>query len=299
VSHRALPAQPNLEQYKKQAKNLLKAYTAGSPEALARVQERHPRFDGLTKRSFQLVDAQHAVAREYGFESWPKFASFLSSQRNDATIRVDGVWLCYEIVKRSAAKGVILLPHLGSHAASDPKNRALTDVFHDGGYGVVIADLLTEEEELAELNSETLRFDIRLLGRRIVAITDWMRAQAELRHRDVGYCASDTAAAAALFAAAERPEVVRAVVSRGGRPDLAGPWLWKVKASTLVIAGGKDLAAANFNRAAAEWFSNGTPRRFDLIAGVGQRLEEARSLEKSADLALYWFRQYMKGNRYE
>ncbi|MBZ5632049.1 MAG: hypothetical protein LAO55_02880 [Acidobacteriia bacterium] len=208
-------------------------------------------------------------------------------------IRVDGIELAAEITVPEDAKGLVLFAHASGSSRYNPRNHYVADVLHRGALGTVLTDLLTEEEELADMETEQLRFDIRLLGRRIAAITQWIGQQPVLKDLGLGYFGSGTGAPAALFVASEHPSLVRAVVSSGGRPDLAGPWLWKVQAPTLLIVGGKDTAVLAFNYSAMAWFPRQTVRELEIIDGASQLFEEKGALDKSVTLARDWLRRYL------
>ena len=257
MPEREFPRRPNLEQYKKQAKDLVKDRANAAPEAFARIRHYHPRLRGLPdldiqSAPFKLSDAQLIIAREHAFESWPKFAAAspdVASGDAKSTANLPDVSQSTEsslrqtLPYRRTPRDLCCSHTRAAAAAITREIITVADLFHRGVLGTVLTDLLTEEEELADIETEELRFDIRLLGRRIAAITDWIGEQPRLKDLGLGYFASGTGSAAALFAAAARPSLVHAVVSSGGRPDLAGPWIWKVQAPTLLIVGGKDTAA--------------------------------------------------------
>ena len=314
MPERVLPPRPNLEQYRKQAKDLVKDWANASPGALERVRLNHPRLQdppesNLSRGSFKLSDAQFVIAREHAFESWSKFARHLRTlhsipavatfeeaprpKRFTTPIPVDGIELAAEIAVPDDPAGLVLFAHARGSGRYDPRNHYVADVFNRGALCTVLTDLLTEEEELADIETEELRLDIRLLRRRLAAITNWIGRQPLLKRLGLGYFGSGTGAAAALFAAAECPSLVQAVVSCGGRPDLAGPWLWKVQAPSLFIVGAKETAALAFNHSAMAWLPRQTVRKFEVIDGVRQLFEEKSALEKSASLACDWFCRHL------
>ena len=306
MPERELPSRPDLAQYKKQAKELVRERARAAPQALARIRDYHPRLRGLPdldiqSAAFKLCDAQWIIAREHAFESWPKFASHLRTLHPETPegckiagrIPVDGIELPADIAVPENATGLVLFAHASGSSRYHPRNRYIAEVLQRGALGTVLTDLLTEEEELADVETEELQFDIRLLGRRIAAITDWIGQHPILKNLGLGYFGSGTGAAAALLASAERPSLVQAVVSSGGRPDLAGPWLWRVQTPTLLIAGSKDTAALAFHHSAMAWFSRQTERRLEIIDGSTQRLEEKAALDKSSAFARDWFRRFL------
>jgi pimeloyl-ACP methyl ester carboxylesterase len=157
-------------------------------------------------------------------------------------------------------------------------------VLHVAGIGTLLMDLLTAEEEQVDLRTRELRFDIDLLGERVVGAVDWAAAAQAL---PFGAFGASTGAAAALVAAAERPELVRAVVSRGGRPDLAGDALPRVRAPTLLIVGGDDPVVLDLNRRAMERLEAET--RLEIVPGASHLFEEPGTLDRVAELARDWF----------
>lgn len=164
-------------------------------------------------------------------------------------------------------------------------------VLQQAGLATLLLDLLTEEEEQIDLRTRKLRFDIELLGKRLVEATEWLAGDVSLRGLPAGYFGASTGAAAALIAAAELPESTHAVVSRGGRPDLAGGALPKVKAPTLLIVGGDDHAVIELNRKALNELQ--CEKRLEIVPGATHLFEEPGTLEQVAELARDWFRHYV------
>ena len=158
----------------------------------------------------------------------------------------------------------------------------------------MLIDLLTPEEEEVDLRTRHLRFNIGLLAERLVGATDWLRRSPETQHLRIGYFGASTGAGAALVAAAERPEDVGAVVSRGGRPDLAGPALPRVAAPTLLIVGGNDLPVIGMNREAMEQLR--VEKRFEIVPGATHLFEEPGALEEVARLAAGWFVRHLSSS---
>jgi pimeloyl-ACP methyl ester carboxylesterase len=162
-----------------------------------------------------------------------------------------------------------------------------------GSIGTILIDLLTEQEEAVDVQTAELRFDIPLLGSRVAAITDWICLQPDLSGLGLGYFGASTGAAAALVAAAKRPDVVRAVVSRGGRPDLAGPWLKTVRTPTLLIVGGDDTDVLELNYSAMARLPRQTQHKLEVVPGASHLFEEPGTLEKVAVLARDWFHNHL------
>jgi putative phosphoribosyl transferase len=164
-------------------------------------------------------------------------------------------------------------------------------LLNEAKLATLLIDLLTPDEEAVDLRTAHLRFDIGLLANRLVGATDWLTQQPDTRHLRIGYFGASTGAAAALVAAAERPEVVGAVVSRGGRPDLAGPALPRLRAPTLLIVGGNDVPVIELNRAAFEQLRS--EKQLVIIPGATHLFEEPGALDQVARLAREWFERYL------
>jgi putative phosphoribosyl transferase len=192
----------------------------------------------------------------------------------------------------AGTEGVVLFAHGSGSSRKSPRNRLVAGALQDAGLATLLFDLLTEDEEVADEIDAHLRFDIDLLARRLVATTDWVGRQRETRDLRVGYFGASTGAAAALIAAVERSDVVKAVVSRGGRPDLADARLPRVRAPTLLIVGGDDREVLRLNRAALERLDG--PKALKVVAHATHLFEEPGALERVADLATAWFRRYLK-----
>ena len=189
------------------------------------------------------------------------------------------------------AKGVVVFAHGSGSSRFSPRNRQVATALHEKGLGTLLMDLLTPEEERVDARTAELRFDIDLLGRRTAAAVD------ETAARDptmaIGCFGASTGAAAALVAASERPALVNAVVSRGGRPDLAGSALGRVRAPTLLIVGGRDREVLELNEQAMSRM----PGEVELavIEGATHLFEEPGALEEVARLAADWFRRHLTG----
>jgi dienelactone hydrolase len=170
----------------------------------------------------------------------------------------------------------------------------VAEVLNRGSIGTILIDLLTGEEEAIDVRTAELRFDIGLLARRLTAITDWIGGQNKFNGFRVGYFGASTGAAAALAAAADRPRMAQAVVSRGGRPDLAGEALSLVLAPCLFIVGGEDPVVLRLNREAIAELPRQTERRLEIIPGATHLFEEPGALDRVAELARDWFQKYLK-----
>jgi len=191
-------------------------------------------------------------------------------------------------------RGLVLFAHGSGSSRHSPRNRHVADVLNRGAIGTVLIDLLTEEEEAIDVQTAELRFDIGLLGRRLAGITDWIGRQPALKHHGLGYFGASTGAAAALIAAADRPKIVQAVVSRGGRPDLAGAALKGVRAPTLFIVGGDDTVVLDLNQSAMAQLPRQTEHKLEVITGATHLFEEPGALDRVATLARDWFRVHLR-----
>jgi len=190
----------------------------------------------------------------------------------------------------AGARGVVVFAHGSGSSRFSPRNQFVADHLRGRGLGTLLMDLLTEEEERIDARTGTLRFDIGLLTRRVVAALDWLARQDETRLLAVGCFGASTGAAAALVAATERPQAVRAVVSRGGRPDLAGQALEAVRAPTLLIVGGADEAVIEMNRKAMQRMAGA---ELVVVPGATHLFEEPGALEEVARLAASWFVRFL------
>jgi putative phosphoribosyl transferase len=214
-------------------------------------------------------------------------------QQTGTLIPLHEATLPADITIPERATGLVLFAHGSGSSRHSPRNRHVAEILNRGSIGTVLTDLLTEEEEAVDVQTAELRFDIALLGRRLVGITDWIGQQPELKHLGLGYFGASTGAAAALVAAAERPRIVRAVVSRGGRPDLAGSALTGVLAPTLFIVGGEDTVVLDLNYSAMAQLPRQTEHKLEIIPGATHLFEERGALDKVAVLAQNWFRQHL------
>ena len=185
------------------------------------------------------------------------------------------------------ARGIVLFAHGSGSSRFSRRNVQVATALRDAGMATLLMDLLTAEEERVDAVTRHLRFDVDLLAARLVVATDWLRAQPATSGLRIGYFGASTGAAAALIAAAERPEVVAAVVSRGGRPDLAHARLAEVRAPTLLIVGGLDEAVIAMNREA--FAELGVEKRLEIVPGATHLFEEPGTLEEVARLARDWF----------
>jgi dienelactone hydrolase len=189
------------------------------------------------------------------------------------------------------AAGVVLFAHGSGSSRHSPRNRYVAEVLRQGGLATLLMDLLTAAEEREDARTARLRFDINLLAQRLAGAIDWLVGNPATSHLRIGLFGASTGAAAALMAAVERPDAVGAVVSRGGRPDLALPVLDRVKAPTLLIVGSLDLPVIGMNREALDHLQ--AEKHLEIVPGATHLFEEAGTLEEVARLARDWFRTHL------
>jgi len=185
------------------------------------------------------------------------------------------------------ARGIVLFAHGSGSSRFSPRNGFVARQLRQGRLATLLMDLLTEDEEQQDMYTGHLRFDLDLLARRVVAASEWLGRGTVASGLPIGLFGSSTGGGAALIAAAQRPERIRAVVSRGGRPDLAGPWLSGVRCPTLLIVGGADIPVIRLNRQALEALT--CEKRLEIVPGASHLFEEPGTLEKVAVLARDWF----------
>jgi dienelactone hydrolase len=207
-------------------------------------------------------------------------------------IPADGVRLEGELYIPKEAKGIVLFAHGSGSSHLSPRNKFVAWKLEQSGMASLLFDLLTFEEEEEDRYTAHLRFDIPLLARRLVDATRWIKSQPEAENLRVGYFGSSTGAAAALVAAAELQESVDAIVLRGGRPDLAGDALARVKAPTMLIVGGLDEAVIKLNWDAYSELR--CEKELKIVEGATHLFEEPGALDRVAELATEWFLKYFQ-----
>jgi dienelactone hydrolase len=199
-------------------------------------------------------------------------------------VRLEG-----ELVLPSGAQAVAVFAHGSGSSRHSPRNRFVARALQEGGVGTLLFDLLTPQEDVAVQS----RFDIALLTRRLNAATAWLREQPETQGGSIGYFGASTGAAAALKAGGEQGSAISAIVSRGGRPDLAEDALGRVLAPTLLIVGEYDEVVVRLNRQALEQIH--APKEMKIVSRATHLFEEQGALEEVSRLALAWFRRYSAG----
>jgi pimeloyl-ACP methyl ester carboxylesterase len=208
-------------------------------------------------------------------------------------IEADGAILQGNLAIPEKAHAVVLFAHGSGSSRHSPRNRFVAGELHHAGLATLLFDLLTEEEEEVDQVTAHLRFNIGLLAERLLFASNWLAHDPRTAHLPLGLFGASTGAAAALVAAAERPEQVRAIVSRGGRPDLAGKTLPAVQAPTLLIVGGEDDIVIGLNEKALARL--GSPvKQLVIVSGASHLFEEPGKLEEVAHLAEQWFTQHLQ-----
>jgi dienelactone hydrolase len=213
-----------------------------------------------------------------------------SSGERTVAVTTDRVTLEGSLVVPDGSSGVVLFAHGSGSGRHSPRNRYVARVLQEGGFATLLIDLLTEEEEVIDLTTRHLRFDIPLLADRLIGAVDWLGTQATSA-LPIGLFGASTGAAAALLAAAARPRAVGAVVSRGGRPDLAGSALPRVEAPTLLLVGGHDEPVIELNEQALARLR--CEKQLLIVPGATHLFEEPGTLEQVAAHARDWFARYL------
>ncbi len=211
-----------------------------------------------------------------------------------ATLTIDDIRLDGSLTIPDNAGGLVLFAHGSGSSRFSPRNRHVAEVLNQAGLATLLFDLLSAAEEKIDQRSRVLRFDIGLLSERLTGAVDWAAGQENLRHLPIGLFGASTGAAAALNTAAARPQRVGAVVSRGGRPDLAADALSRVTCPTLLIVGGNDPQVIELNEQAAERLT--APHQLHIVTGATHLFEEPGKLDEVATLARDWFRRCLSGD---
>ena len=212
------------------------------------------------------------------------------SEGNSIEISVVAGVLEGDLVVPSGASGIVVFAHGSGSSRYSPRNQFVAEQLRKAGLGTLLMDLLTPAEESVDVYTSEHRFDIPMLASRVVLATDWLRDQPNYSSLKVGYFGASTGAAAALVAATERSNVA-AVVSRGGRPDLAGNRLRRVTAPTLLIVGGNDTEVITLNREANEQLT--CEKGLEIVPGASHLFEEPGKLDTVAELAREWFVRFL------
>jgi dienelactone hydrolase len=219
-------------------------------------------------------------------------ASGYSAQPRPVIVLADGCPLQGDLAIPAGAKSIVLFAHGSGSSRHSPRNRFVAEVLQRAGHGTLLMDLLTAEEERVDELTRQLRFDIEMLAGRLTAAVDWIAQHESMAGMRIGLFGASTGAAAALISAAGRPQLVRSVVSRGGRPDLAGASLPAVQAPTLLIVGGEDDVVIELNRQAYGRLR--CEKRLEIVPGATHLFEEPGALAQVAQLAADWFTRTLK-----
>ncbi len=215
----------------------------------------------------------------------------VSGQDLSVRIPAGGVTLDGDLAVPANARGLVVFAHGSGSSRHSPRNRYVARQLQRVGLATLLFDLLTQQEEAIDMRTAELRFDIEFLAKRLVQATDWLMGQKQVEQLEFGYFGASTGAAAALVAAAEAPRQLGAAVSRGGRPDLAGPALSRVQVPTLLIVGGEDTRVIDLNRQAMGQLR--CEKRLEIVPGATHLFEEPGALEQVAQLAREWFEAHL------
>jgi putative phosphoribosyl transferase len=213
----------------------------------------------------------------------------------EVRIPVDSITLPGELSVPGRAEGLVLFAHGSGSGRHSTRNQYVAQAIREAGVGALLFDLLTHEEEKIDLQTRHLRFDIDLLARRLVGATKWVKKQKETAPLRIGYFGASTGGGAALVAAAEMGDQIGAVVSRGGRPDMAGEALSRVVSPTLLIVGGLDDVVIRLNEEAHGRLQ--CVKELKIVPGATHLFEEPGKLEEVARLAADWFRKHLRAER--
>lgn len=206
--------------------------------------------------------------------------------RHEVRIHIENLFLEGELIIPARAEAIILFSHGSGSSHGSPRNRKVAEVLQEAGFGTLLFDLLTPVEDLVYSN----RFQIPLLANRLAAVTHWLETRSEAQNCRIGYFGASTGAAAALIAASRLPQIA-AVVSRGGRVDLAGDAIGKVQAPTLLIVGEFDAQVLGLNQKAYDLLQ--CPRKLEIVKGATHLFEEYRAMDRVCALARNWFTNYL------
>lgn len=238
----------------------------------------------------EVVRLLDAAARS--LQRFPQDAVQLEGAEEEVEIATERVRLRGSLYRPAGCEGIAIFAHGSGSSRHSPRNRFVASVLHDAGLGTLLLDLLTPAEEVDRINV----FNVALLAQRLGAATRWIENQQDGWPGRIGYFGASTGAGAALWAAAEPHANVAAVVSRGGRPDLAGSRLAAVRAPTLLIVGGADTQVLALNREAMSLMRS--PTRLEIIPGATHLFEEPGALARAAALAAGWFSLYLLPSRH-
>lgn len=213
------------------------------------------------------------------------------ARTREVRVNIGDDWLIGDLGVPAGATGIVVFAHGSGSGRMSPRNQFVAAALDQRRLATLLIDLLTQDEELVDRRTGHLRFNVRMLAERLVKIADWVHGDEELNHLPIGLFGASTGGGAALIAAAKRPERFGAVVSRGGRPDLAGSWLRHVLAPTLLIVGGRDEPVIQMNEQAMAQMH--AEVRLEIVPGATHLFEEPGALERVAALAGQWFETHL------
>ena len=214
------------------------------------------------------------------------------ARTREVRVNIGDDWLIGDLGVPAGATGMVVFAHGSGSGRMSPRNQFVAAALDQLRLATLLIDLLTQDEELVDRRTGHLRFNVRMLAERLVKIADWVHGDEELNHLPIGLFGASTGGGAALIAAAKRPERFGAVVSRGGRPDLAGSWLRHVLAPTLLIVGGRDEPVIQMNEQAMAQMH--AEVRLEIVPGATHLFEEPGALERVAALAGQWFETHLQ-----
>ena len=255
------------------------------------------RLSCLSIQQLQLIDdlppQQCNAAFRASFRAYDGHNIMINPVHNGALetkavrIPAGGVLLNADLTMPAGAKAIIAFAHGSGSSRHSTRNRYVAETLNGYKFATLLADLLTEEEETIDMRTRHLRFDIPMLADRLIDIAAWLQSEPQMRHLKIGWFGASTGAGAALIAAARRPENIMAVVSRGGRPDLAGDYLPEVAAPVLLIVGENDPQVLELNKSALARLN--TEAKLEIVPNATHLFEEPGTLEAAALLAAQWF----------
>ncbi len=215
----------------------------------------------------------------------------IHAQESAVEIRIGDKTIMGNLTIPQGAQSIVLFAHGSGSSRFSPRNKYVAGMLHESNIATLLIDLLTMEEENVDEATGQFRFDVDMLAQRLVDVTEWLRSEPATMNLRIGYFGASTGAAAALIAAAKLLDNIKAVVSRGGRPDLADEHLAKVRAPTLLIVGGDDPEVLELNKQALKQIR--TEKKLEIVPGATHLFEEPGTLHEAAILAREWFAKYI------
>jgi putative phosphoribosyl transferase len=243
---------------------------------------------------WEIVRNRHPLTYKKIFplsiQTFPSMAHFPDVETKPVRIPARGVELNADLTIPPEARGIVAFAHGSGSGRHSPRNRYVAEILNRYKFATLLADLLTEEEEIVDMRTRHLRFDIPMLANRLIDMAAWLQNEPQTNRLKIGWFGASTGAGAALIAAARRPENITAVVSRGGRPDLAGDYLSQVRAPVLLIVGENDPQVLELNESALARLN--VRSKLEIVPRATHLFEEPGTLEIAARLAAEWFQQH-------